>query len=167
VSKLLSPSEPLESRTFTLTYIDYDIRRSHDVRQGSDEGEPKALYKNFRDRFRETERHIDNLQTWQEGWDGADAPKPNPASVAHARLWAELLYRHVSEKLWIKPHISADEDGDVSFEWWKGRKKLTVYISPGEAQYVKVEKVDSSLNMEDGSIDTTEKLSNLWNWLIS
>jgi hypothetical protein len=167
VSRFLASAPPLESKKFTLTSVDYDVHRSDDVRQSSDEDEPKSLYKNFPDRFSETERDIDDLLTWREGWDGHDAPKPNPASITHARSWAERLHRHVSAKLWIKPHVSADEDGDISFEWWKGRKKLTFYISPGEAEYVMVEKVDSSLKIEDGSIDTSKKLGTLWNWLIS
>jgi hypothetical protein len=69
--------------------------------------------------------------------------------------------------LWIEPHVSADEDGDVSFEWWKGRKKLTVYVTPKEVEYIKVDKTNSSLEMEDGSIETPVDRRILWNWLLS
>ena len=70
--------------------------------------------------------------------------------------------------MWIKPRISSDEYGDVTFEWWKNQKKLTVYVSSDTVEYVKVEKVDSSsLEMDDGSIETSKDGSALWHWLIS
>ena len=105
--------------------------------------------------------------TWSEGWDGYDAPKPNPASVTHARSWVEELYRDLSAGLWIEPHVSADEDGEVSFEWWRGRKKLTVYVTPTAVEYIKVDKTNSSLEMKDGSIETPRDRRILWNWLLS
>jgi hypothetical protein len=113
------------------------------------------------------ERAVVDLLTWQEGWDGYDAPKPNPESVAAAYEWVGGLYRDVRDVLWIEPHVSADEDGEVAFEWWKGRKKLTVYVTPKEVEYIKVEKVNSSLEMKDGSIETPEDRCRLWNWLLS
>lgn len=145
----------------TRTTVDYYVR------PGSDASESKALIKNFSNLFPETEHEIYNLLTWAEGWDGYDTPKPNPASVREARSWAEGLYRDVSRQLWIKPRVSADEDGDVSFEWWKGQKKITIYISPEAVDYIKVEKAGPSLEMEDGSIKTSEERLALWNWLIS
>lgn len=143
------------------TKVDYVVTRD------AKGDEPDALVNNFPNRFPETEKKIFELLTWPEGWDGYDAPKPNPASVRYARLWAEELYRDLSAGLWIKPHISADDDGEVSFEWWKGRKKLTVYVFPGAVEYIKVERIGSSARMEDGLIDTPTKHRELWNWLIS
>jgi hypothetical protein len=132
--------------------------------------EPKALdekrvYKNFDTPFSETERNILNLRFRDEGWDGDEAPKPNRDSIAHAHQWAMSLYRDVRAGLWIKPRVSSDEDGDVTFEWWKERRKLTVYVSPETAEYVQVEKGDTALSMKDGSIDTHEKRRALWCWL--
>ena len=113
------------------------------------------------------EQDIVDLLTWQEGWDGYDAPKPNPELVAAAYEWIRGLYRDVRNGLWIEPHVSADEDGEVALEWWKGRKKLTVYVTPKEVEYIKVEKVNSSLEMKDGSIERPEDRRTLWNWLLS
>lgn len=152
---------PRTKKSTPTTKVDYIVPR------GTYGGEPKALVSNFPNQFPETERKIADLMTWPEGWDGYDAPKPDPTSVRHARSWAEKLYRDLSAELWIKPHVSADEGGEVSFEWWKGRKKLTVYVSPEAVEYVKVEKVGSSVKMEDGPIETSEERRRLWNWLIS
>ena len=113
------------------------------------------------------EQAVVNLLTWQEGWDGYDAPKPEPESVAAAYEWVRSLYRDVSNVLWIEPRVSADDDGEVSFEWWKGRKKLTVYVFAETIEYIKVEKTETSPKMEDGSIDSPIKRRELWNWLIS
>jgi hypothetical protein len=154
-----APPKPQESTP--TTRIDYVAPKDRI------DGEPQALIKNFPNRFPGIERKIIDLMTWSEGWDGYDAPKPNPASVRHARSWAEELYRDLSAGLWIEPHVSADEDGDVSFEWWKGRKKLTVYVTPKAVEYIKVDKTNSSLEMEDGSIETPVDRRILWNWLLS
>lgn len=143
------------------TKIDYVVTR------GGSSGKSEALVNNFPNRFPETERKIIELMTWPDGWDDDDVPRPNPTSVRRARSWAEDLYRDLSAGLWIKPHVSADDGGEVSFEWWKGRKKLSVYISPAAVEYIKVEKVDSSVEMEDGLIETLTERRHLWNWLIS
>jgi hypothetical protein len=159
LSVFAAPPKPRESTPTTI--IDYVVPKDRS------DGEPQALIKNFPNRYPELERKIGDLMTWPEGWDGYDAPKPNPASVRHARSWAEELYRDLSAGLWIEPHVSADEDGEVSFEWWKGRKKLTVYVTPKAVEYIKVDKTNSSLEMEDGSIETPKDRRVLWNWLLS
>jgi hypothetical protein len=159
LSVFANPPKPQQSTP--TTKVDYVAPKDRN------DGEPQALIKNFPNRFPEIERKIADLMTWPEGWDGYDAPKPNPASVRHARSWAEELYRDLSAGLWIEPHVSADEDGEVSFEWWKGRKKLTVYISPKAAEYVKVERRDTGTEMEDGDIGPPPKRRELWNWLRS
>lgn len=151
-----------EPKILTNTTADYYIPR------GSVASRPTTLIKNFRNLFPETECKIRDLYKRPEDWDGYGAAKPNPASVAHALSWAEQLYRDVRAVLWIKPHVSSDDEGDVSFEWWQGRRKLTVYVSPDSVEYIKVERTgDSSLEMEDGSIGSREQLRVLWNWLIS
>ncbi len=158
-SAFAAPPKPKEETP--TTKVDYVAPK------GPNNEVPETLVTNFPNRFPETERKIADLMTWPEGWDGYDAPKPNPASVRRARSWAEELYRDLSAGLWIEPHVSADDGGEVSFEWWKGRKKLTVYISPKAVEYIKVEKVDSSVKMEDGLIEAPKKRRELWNWLTS
>ncbi len=162
MSKFSAVQAPPRPKLSTPTAnVDYVVTRQ------SGDDEPKTLVTNFPNRFPETARRIVDLMTWPEGWNGYDAPKPNPASVRHALLWAEDLYRDLSAGLWIDPHISADEDGEATFEWWKGQKKLTVYVTSKEVEYIKVEKVNSSLEMEDGFIETPKDRRMLWNWLLS
>jgi hypothetical protein len=141
--------------------VDYVVTRD------PEEGEPETLVSNFPNRFPETAREIADLITWSDGWDDYDAPRPDPTAIRRALSWSEELYRDLSAGLWIKPHISSDDGGEVSFEWWKGRKKLSVYVSPKAIGYIRVEKVGSSPKMEDGLIETPKKRRELWNWLIS
>lgn len=149
----------------TATNVSYDVDRVSGI-------EPqhvlkKRIHKNFRTPLTEVEQDIFNLLTQQEGWDGYDTPTPDDASIKRACLWVRELYRDVRAVLWIKPRVSADEDGAVVFEWWKGRKKLSVYVSPMISEYVKVEKVGSSVEMEEGFIGTPKDRRMLWRWLIS
>jgi hypothetical protein len=138
----------------------------HFVQRGSGDNEPQALRRNFYDPLSDTERNIRDLYRWPEGWNGYDAAKPNPASIAHAQAWITQLYRDVRAALWIEPHVIADADGDVVFEWWNGQKKLTVYVSPTTAEYVKVEGPDITSDMEDGVIETARDRRDLWQWLL-
>jgi hypothetical protein len=149
----------------TPTTVSYDV-------SGVSEAEPKpsqdrSIHRNFGTPFSATERNIHVLRTWSDGWDGYEAPSPNRDSIEHALWWAKELYRDVRDVLWIEPLITADEEGDVVFEWWRGHKKLTVYISPDTAEYVKVERQETDTKMEDGSIETARKRREMWNWLRS
>jgi hypothetical protein len=85
----------------------------------------------------------------------------------HACSWIRELYRDVRHVLWIKPLITSDEQGDVVLEWWRGRKKLTIYISPETVEYITVERLDTGSEMNDGIIETPKKHRELWNWLRS
>lgn len=148
-----------KSKTSTDTIVDYYVR------QRFDDDESEVLVKNFRNQLPETERNIVNLSRRAEERVTHDAPLPNPVSVKHALSWAEQLYRDVRAELWLKPRVSADEDGEVVFEWWKGRKKLSVYVSPTTAEYITVEKTGSSVTMEDGPIVMPTDRRRLWHWL--
>ncbi len=159
LSAVQAPPRPRE-KTPT-TRVDYVVTR--DLK----ESESSALVSNFPNRFPETAREIAALITWPEDWDDDDDPRPNPTSIRRALYWAEDLYRDLSAGLWIKPHVSTDDGGEVSFEWWKGRKKLSVFVSPAAVEYIIVEKLDSSVRMEDGLIETPKERLRLWNWLTS
>lgn len=139
---------------------------SHFIRRGSGGKETTALYKNFRDLLSDVQRDLSDLSGWPAGWNGYDAEKPNPASINHARAWITELYRAIRPVLWIRPHVVADAEGDVVFEWWKGRKKLTVYVSPNTAEYVMVEGPDIASEMEDGTVGVDRDRLSLWHWLL-
>ena len=127
----------------------------------------KRVHKNFRTALSDTEKDLAELLGWSEGWNGYDAAEPNSASIDHACRWVRAFYRDVRDVLWIKPLITADEEGDVVFEWWKGRRKLTVYVSPDTLEYIKVDRARSPSEMGEGSITTSREGRALWHWLLS
>lgn len=154
LSARAKPPKPQESTP--TTKVDYVAPKERN------DGEPGALVKNFPNRFPETEHKIADLMTWPETW---DASKPNPVSVRRALSWAEELYRDLSAGLWIEPHISADEDGDVVFEWRRNNKKLVVYVSPQAVEYLKIEGSAVDSDIADGTIETPKESRMLWRWL--
>lgn len=67
-----------------------------------------------------------------------------------------------------RPNINVDYDGSLVFEWWFNSKKLTFYISVDSVEFIKVWGIDIDNEMEDGylSLDNSEILESLWNWLV-
>ena len=161
---LASPSQRSVEEATTTT-VSYEGRKVYNFEP--DSSHKRSIYRNFDSPFAETKRDVCRLRGRAEGWDGYDTLRPKPASVTHAYSWVSDLYRDVRAELWCQPHVSTDEEGDVSFEWWNGRRKITVYVSPESIEYIKVEKGNGSLEMEDGYIATATERRKLWNWLIS
>jgi hypothetical protein len=119
--------------------------------------------------FSQTLSQIRALRAWKAGWNGYDALAPDPDAVTHALEWIQKMYKDVrdSGRAWIAPNVTASADGDVVFEWWSGEKKLTVYVSAQEAEYVTVAGPDIFADMGDGDTQTAESRRTLWVWLTS
>ena len=66
---------------------------------------------------------------------------------------------------WKPPHVSASEDGDVTFEWWNGEKKLTIYIRATRPEYIIAWGADIDNEMSDGVIATGGQFNEMWRWL--
>lgn len=163
----VSLSSQLEQPTTKATITSTSYRITQTFGDISEYGAEKRVLKNIRTPLSNTEEDIANLLSWEEGWDGYGAPRPRRVSINKAREWARELYRDVSHVLWIKPLITADEEGDIVFEWWRGSKKLTVYVSSDTVEYVKVERRGADTEMTDGDIETPLERRKLWNWLLS
>lgn len=158
---LLTPSPERAMHDVTPTTVSYVFH----PRMG--DGETPSLHKNFHNPLWKTNSELIALLSWQEGWNGYDAAAPNSESVGHALIWIEALYRDTltTDTGWMAPHAILDAHGDVVFEWWKGQRKLTVYVRPGTVEYVKVWGPDIFSDMEDGKVEGTEDRRKLWNWL--
>jgi hypothetical protein len=162
-----SLASPPKQFTVEVTTTSASYRIDQAPEGGLKHGAERRLYKNFRTLLSQTEEDIASLLRWEKGWDGYEAPEPKQASIDAACAWVRELYRDVRDALWIRPLVTADEEGDIVFEWWRGRKKLTVYVSPDTVEYVKVERRETGTEMTDGSIETPRKRRELWNWLLS
>src|SRR5712691_8483161 len=93
-----------------------------------------------REALKETLTKLHNLLALDAGWNGYDALAPNADAVAHAEDWLVRLFLEVADlgRMWMKPNVIADAEGEVVFEWWYGTKKPTVYIAEQSAEYVQV-----------------------------
>lgn len=142
-------------------------RVSYVVHRGTGGREPRALNKNFDTPLWEVTDQISELLRWPEGWNGYDVAAPNHRAVNHAYSWIRSMYEDAlaAREDWRKPHVTADEDGDVMFEWWNGEKHLTVYVSEQEASYVTDWGLDITNEMDDGDASTPENRRRLWMWL--
>jgi len=73
-----------------------------------------------------TELHEVLAETTREGWDGYGARPLNPLSYDFAIRFLNALPTNVPF-----PEVSADTDGEISFDWIFGeRKALTVSVGP-------------------------------------
>lgn len=133
-------------------------RVGYTVRRGSGNRGPRALHKNFRTPFWEVTDKITDLLRWPEGWNGYDVAAPNPRAVNHALSWIRGMHEDalMTGKNWREPHVTADEDGDVMFEWWNGEKQLAVYVSEEASNYITNWGPNIDSEMDDGDASTSE-----------
>ena len=85
-----------------------------------------------------TWERLEALYDLEDNWNGYDIPAPMPDAIENAKNWIECLYRDTKNGnySWFSPHVSADEDGHIAFEWARGRKRLAIYVAPKEAWYI-------------------------------
>ncbi|TBR09470.1 MAG: hypothetical protein EPO47_05930 [Rugosibacter sp.] len=108
------------------------------------------------------------LQSLPENWDGHGSTQPNPLAVANALGWLEEIYvQIISAKLeWRTPHITASENGEVVFEWWRGNHELTLYFGADhQAEFIKVWGTHIKNEMADGQLIEPVGILTLWKWL--
>ena len=79
---------------------------------------------------------IRKFEKYETNWDGRGSIKPNFNSIDSAIYFVTKLFSYFAEKniKWNSPHVSADEDGVITFEWWApyinatSNDKLTLYF---------------------------------------
>lgn len=101
-----------------------------------------------------------------DDWDGAGSARPRAASVANAsaRL-LELCRLAMLAGTWKPPHISASEFGDVTFEWWDGRRKLTIYFGDEDMEVLRVWGANIESEMQHRQIVSAREIAADWAWL--
>src|SRR5579859_4620221 len=113
---------------------------------------------------------LQQLRSRRNNWDGRDSLAP----IGEAIDAAVGLIKSVNDIVRTSgfaprsPHISSDEDGAVVLEWWSGNraKKLTVYVRPDGAHYIKVWGPHIENEMEDGELEQ-DAVSDTWRWLLA
>lgn len=108
-------------------------------------------------------RKIRALQDWGADWDGAGAVAVSAATIARATVLVEEAYIAVSH-IWSNPNVTASPHGEVVLEWWNKEKKLTIYVSENQSDYVKVWGPDIDKEMDDGVLSDNQ-IASLLVWL--
>jgi len=116
----------------------------------------------------ETASRLERLSALPNDWDGSGAIAPTRDALVRASSLVASMYADISggTSEWRAPHVSASEDGEVTFEWWNKGRKLTLYIGAARAEFIKVSGPNINADMESGVL-TRGAFFPLWRWLFS
>lgn len=131
-------------------------------------GDEPLLHENFRTPLASTHHKLREISSWRENWDGRGAAKPKLASILNAFRWIAGMRLHATQTRnpWVEPHVVADRNGDIVFEWHLGERTLSVYVSPRTVEYLKVSGPDMYADMQDGDVTAPRDDKDLWRWLM-
>ena len=113
-------------------------------------------------------RPFASLETLQDNWDGHGSPAPSKALLAEAREALALLHAGAMARgvRWEEPHVGVNERGQVTLEWWKGERSLTVFVrAEDRMDYLKAWGKDIEAEMEDGELSRLSDFAALSRWL--
>lgn len=114
------------------------------------------------------DRQLDGLTALGADWDGQGSLPPSAAVLDHARDALAVLHAGALSRgiIWTDPHVGCNERGQVTFEWWKGSRSLTLFVRSGtELDYLKAWGPDVERDMEDGPIHGLNDFLALSRWL--
>lgn len=92
----------------------------------------------------------------------------NLNTILNAVNWIIELRKIVGlRKYWWSEPLVNISGSEMVFEWWHGAKKVTVYFSETNAEFIKVWGADIDNEMEEGVAETNDQIEVLWKWLAS
>jgi hypothetical protein len=93
------------------------------------------------------------------------ATPPEPEALRLSKSWANSLYSEIKTQkgIWIDPHLTVQDGGDVVFEWWHEHKSLSVYISVDEIWFL--QSAGPNSEQTEGDASTVEVRQSIWQWL--
>ena len=101
-----------------------------------------------------------------EDWDTYGSAAANPASIHQAIDSIESFIVEAPKHglNWLDPHVGLDESGNVVLEWWSGERRLTVYFTPDQPEFVCSWGPDIESQMDAGALGPGLFLLK-WRWL--
>ena len=108
------------------------------------------------------------LSQLKDNWDGNSSPAPSASVITYAREVMALLQAGALARglPWVEPHLGANERGQVTLEWWKGERTLTLFVRSEETvEYLKAWGKDIESEMEDGEVSRLSDFVSLSHWL--
>jgi hypothetical protein len=113
-----------------------------------------------------TRQNIEKLNQLSENWNGNFVSAPDRKAITKAKSWVSVFFESINSTRWLTPNITADENGEVVFEWWSNKQKLTIYIGQANPYFIKVSGPDIQNEMEDGEIHSSLDFKEVWDWLV-
>jgi hypothetical protein len=107
------------------------------------------------------------MSTWQVGWNGYNAPMPEHNAILYAAQCLINFFQGVMHLGWIEPNVTGGPEGEVVFEWWLNKKKLTIYIGEENIEYVQVWGKNIDAKITDGDLESIDDFYPLWMWLMN
>lgn len=108
------------------------------------------------------------IEKLRDNWDGYGSLAPSERVLRHAKEVVALLQETIlnSGVQWVDPHISANENGHVTLEWWNNEKSLTLFIrSEKQIEYLKAWGMDITFDMQDGEVSPITSFIGHFHWL--
>ena len=104
---------------------------------------------------------------FEPNWDDAGSPAPRRAAIFNASTALPALYLAslATSHRWRSPHVSGSEQGEVSFEWWRDDRKLTMYFGDDTINVIKVWGPHIHDEMEEVDLHDAADFGPLWAWL--
>lgn len=100
-----------------------------------------------------------------DNWDSFGSARPCHGAIQHTTILLPLLYGAATAMGgWKDPLVSADERGDISLEWWRGERYLTLTITADDAEHLRLWELDITDELADGPLDMMQ-FALLWRWL--
>lgn len=99
-------------------------------------------------------------------WDAYGSAAADVDSINQAIDAVETFIRETAEigLTWLDPFVGLNEDGHVTFEWWNGVRKLTIYMIPGDPEFLSSWGTNMETQMCSGKL-TDGEFAKLWRWL--
>jgi hypothetical protein len=93
----------------------------------------------------------------------------SPDAITKAAMWLSRLQRAVANRGqdWYEPHLTASPEHELVCEWWFNDRKLTVYISDDDAEFIRVWGANIETEMDEGDAEDEIEILQAWQWLTS
>jgi hypothetical protein len=108
---------------------------------------------------------IQQVSQRQDNWDGCGSDRPSEAAcsraVTEASAFVDVAF--TADLGWQDPYVGSNESGEVSLEWWRGEKRLTIYVGSEDMHYVCSWGPDINNTMDAGLL-TPEGFLQKWRW---
>lgn len=142
------------------TNLDPAIYRQHTTHRLDMDAVPLELLETIDD--------LNGLRELPPGWNGYDVPAPWPTAIQSAIPWVRTFYGEALAETgrWITPHVTADETGEVMFEWSNGDKALTAYVSEDEVTLARDWGPNIETEMESAQDPQSDLRREWWAWLV-